>query len=239
MGRILERNKVQLALMQALNNTNVTSKYFAVGNARRVAALLSVLGMAATKTAKIELVQAKDSAGTDVKAITGVEKTVTANTGVIEATITLSTFLEGGTVTINGVTFTAHADTTTAADREFAINGNDTADATALVGLINDATYGVPGVTASNAAGVVTLVADDGYTVTVASDPDDGTAVKATVEAVAAVEVDAASLDSDNGFRYVAAKVTTTANATAVSVAVLADQMDHHPVTQVTPNTIV
>jgi len=52
----------------------------------------------------------------------------------------------GTTVTINGIVFTAHADTTTPANREFSIAGDDTADAAALNGLINDATYGVTAV---------------------------------------------------------------------------------------------
>lgn len=239
MRRLLEAIVIQLALMQALNNTNVTSKYFDVKKARRIGAVLSVLGMAATKTAKIELVQAKDTAGTDVKAVTGAEKTVTANAEVIEATITLSTFLVDGTVTINGVTFTAHADTTTAADREFSIGGSDTADAAALAGLINDATYGVTGVTATANTGVITLVADDGYAITVSSDPDDATCVKATVEAAAAVDIDTESLDSDNGFHYVAVKVTTTANATAVSAMLLEGGLVHEKVDQATPHTIL
>lgn len=239
MERILERNQVQLALMQALNNTNVTSKYFDARQSRRIAAILTVLSMAATKTAKIEFLQAKDTSGTDAKAVTSAEKTVTANTEVVEATVTLSTFLATGTITINGVTFTAHASTTTAADREFSIGGTDTQDAAALAGLINDATYGVPGVTASASSGVVTLVADDGYTITVTSTPDDATCVKATVEAIAAVDISAESLDSDNGFHFVALKVTTTANATAVAAVLLETDQYYDKVSQPTPHTIL
>lgn len=76
-------------------------------------------------------------------------------------TLTLSTVLAGETIVINGVTFTAHASTTTAADREFDISGNDTADAAELATLINDATYGVTGVTATAASGVITLNMDN------------------------------------------------------------------------------
>jgi len=239
MERVLESNEAQLALMQALNNTNITGKYFDMRKKRSLVAILTVLAMAATKTAKIELLQATDAAGTGAKAVTGAEKTVTANAEVIEANITLATFLATGTITINGLVFTAHATVTTVASREFSISGNDTADAVELAVCINDATYGVPGITATSASGVVTLVADDGHAITIASAPDDGTSVKATVEAIAAVDISVESLDSDNGFYFVAPKVTTTANATAVSAVMLAADQYHNKVDQVSPHTIL
>ncbi len=97
--------------------------------------------------------------------------------------ITLATFLVGGTIVINGLTFTAHVDTTTVANREFDISGSDTADALELLTCINDATYGVPNVTATQVAGEVLLVADDSATtsITVTSNPDDGTCTKVGV----------------------------------------------------------
>ena len=105
--------------------------------------------------------------------------------------LTLSTVTAGQQVIVNGVTFTAHATTTTAASREFSIAGTDAEDATELASVLNDATYGcgitceafgaevsfpgtvavtppatitvtawpgVPGVTATSALGVVTIV---------------------------------------------------------------------------------
>ena len=71
--------------------------------------------------------------------------------------ITLASVTTGDTVTIGGVTFTGHVDTTTVASREFDASGDDTADAAALVTCINDTTYGVSGVTATSALGVVSL----------------------------------------------------------------------------------
>jgi hypothetical protein len=71
--------------------------------------------------------------------------------------ITLSGITTGDTIVIGGLTFTGHVDTTTVANREFDASGDDTADAAELVTCINDATYGVPGVTATSALGVVTL----------------------------------------------------------------------------------
>lgn len=64
-------------------------------------------------------------------------------------------------VTINGLTFTAHASTTTYSTRAWNIAGaTDTEDAIELVKLINHPTFGVRGCTASNAAGVVTLISE-------------------------------------------------------------------------------
>lgn len=63
--------------------------------------------------------------------------------------IDLRSVTAGQTVTINGVTFAAHATTTTIASREFSIAGTNTQDAAELATCINDPTYGVPGVTAT------------------------------------------------------------------------------------------
>ena len=103
---------------------------------------------------------------------------------VTEMTITLLTFLADGIITINDLDFKAHATVTTPANREFSIAGDDTADAAELATCINDATYGVPGVTAASALGVVKLVSTDPdeTVITVSTDPDDATCVKATIK---------------------------------------------------------
>lgn len=66
--------------------------------------------------------------------------------------LTLSGVTAGQTVTVNGLTFTAHGTTTTAANREFSIAGTDTQDAGELVTCLNDATYGVPGCVATQSS---------------------------------------------------------------------------------------
>lgn len=238
--RISETAKLDIGLVaQALNNTNVTGSYHAVKDHGRILAVLLVAAMAATKTTKVELLQASDAGGTGAKGIPSTAgqlatATITANALVAEATVTLATFLAGGTITINGITFTAHATTTTVANREFSIAGTDTQDAAELVTCINDPTYGVPGVVASNAAGVVTLKASaPGDTlITVSSNPDDGTCVKATTKAIAFVEIDTRQIDKANGFDHVAAKVTTTAN-TVVAVTLLRGNARYTPAQKV------
>lgn len=223
--RISEQVKIDIGLVaQALNNTNATGKYHKLQGFRKALAILSGGAMAATKTTKIELLQASDAAGTAAKAIPAAAQQahalITANALVTELTVTLATFLATGTITINGLVFTAHATVTTVANREFKIDGTDTQDAVELCLCINDATYGVPGVTASNAAGVVTLIATDPgeVVITAASSPDDATVVKATLKAQAFVEIDTSHLDKKLGFDFVAVKVTTTANGVVAAV---------------------
>ena len=80
--------------------------------------------------------------------------------GIPTATLTLATVLVGHKVTINGLTFTAAA-VADLPNRVFDQSGDDTADAASLVLAINHATAGVPGVYATSALGVVTLVAEE------------------------------------------------------------------------------
>lgn len=220
-SRILsEISKIDIGLVsQALNNTNATGKYHSMKNTTRLLATLSAGAMLKTKTTKLELLQATDAAGTAVKGIPttvgqAAEALITALALATELSIALATFLADGIITINGLAFTAHATVTTPANREFSISGSDTQDGDELCVCINDPTYGVPGVTASNAAGTVTLVATEPgeKLITVSSVPDDGTVTKTTTKAQAFVELDVSKMDINNDFDHVAVKVTTTAN---------------------------
>ena len=217
--RLIDRNKVDIGLVgQSLDSTNATGKYYDMQNYRRFLAVLVGGALAAAGTAKLELLQATDAAGTGAKGIpttaAQTSATVTANTGVTAATLTMATVTAGSAVTINGLTFTAHATVTTKSSRQFSISGDDTADAAELVSCINDATYGVPGVMASSAAGVITLVATNpGEQLITITDAAATVFTAATTQYIAYVEADVSQLDIANGFRYIAAKVTTTATS--------------------------
>lgn len=101
--------------------------------------------------------------------------------------LSLASVAAGETITINSVEFTAHASTTTVANREFDISGSDTDDAGELTTVINDATFGVSGVTATdNADGTITLNVDDAADGTISAPT--GTAI--TNATITAVEVD-------------------------------------------------
>lgn len=222
--RINEQIKVDIGLVsQALNNSNATGKYHPIKDYRNIMAILNGGAMAATKTSKLELLQAKDAAGTDSKGIptTAAQEAtaeITANTKVTELTITLATVLAGEKVTINGLDFTAHADTTTPAKREFSISGADDADAGELVTCINDPVYGVPGITASNAGAVITLVSTSPGEVVITASSGDATFTIATTKEQAFVEINTGKIDKKNGFNHVAVKVTTTADSNVAVV---------------------
>lgn len=74
--------------------------------------------------------------------------------------VTCASVAANDTVVVNGLTFTAHATTTTAASRQFSVSGDNDADAAQLVVCLNDATYGVPGLTAVAVANVVSFTRD-------------------------------------------------------------------------------
>jgi hypothetical protein len=226
MNKIYEELKIDIGLVsQALNNTNVTGKYHSMAEYRKAIAILSGGAMAATKTTKLEIFEAKDADGTSGALITGAAATITANTNVTELTITLATVLAAETIIINGLTFTAHGTVTTYANREFKIDGNDTADAAELVKCINIATagvYGVPGVTASSAAAVITLLATDPGEKKLTVSSTDATFTIATTKAQAYVEFD--DYDLSAGFTHIACKVTTTANSN-IAVILLRDSV--------------
>lgn len=233
MKPLYKRAKFDIGLVsQALNNTNTTGKYFGMQMFRKALFILIGGAMVATKTTTIEILQAKDADGTSAKAITDAAATITANTSVTAATLTLSSVQADDTVTINGITFKAAA-AEDLPNHVFAIGANDTACAASLVKAINAANIGI---VASSALGVVTLKAVEDTTITIENPANTITA--ATLEAQAYVEVDVGSLDHANGYEYLAAKVTTTAN-TAVSVALVRGDGRFEPVQAVGASAVV
>jgi len=216
--RISEIVKVDVGLVsQALNNSNATGKYHPVKDYPRICAVLNGGAMAATKTSKIELLQAKDNAGTDAKGIpttAGQLATaeITANEKITEGTVDLTSVANTDIVTVNDIDFTKAA-ATDATQREFA-------DAAGLVTCINHATYGVPGVKASYSGAVVTVWSEEPGEVVITLEKTEsaGTITLATTKAQAFVEIDTRQLDKKNGFSHVAAKVTTTANSNVAAV---------------------
>jgi hypothetical protein len=209
MQRLSESSQMIVGLPpQALNNTNVTGRYINVEAGRSLRAVLIGGAMATTKTSKIELFQAINSAGGSAKAITSASATITADTLVTEATVALAAVANTDYITINGLAFTKAAGTD-AALRTFA-------NAAGLVTCVNHATYGVPGVSASDAGTDVTLYADQAAdapkAITAVATNVAGTITVATTAAQAYVDLVLGLLDHANGFDHVAAKVTTTAN---------------------------
>lgn len=225
MNRMHEAAKLDLGVVpQTLNNSNVTGRWFAMKDHRRALGVLQVGALAVTKTAKLEVFEAQDAAGTGAQLVDGAAATVAANADVAEATVVLTSVAGGEAITINGIAFTAHASTTTAANREFSISGNDTADAGELVAVINDPVYGVPGIVASNSGATVTLRASDPGAAAVTVSSAASTFTIATTLALAYVEIDGQALS--DGFDHIACKITSTGNGGVAALLMRGDGRD-------------
>ena len=208
-NKLYEGMKIDVGLPPtSLATTNATGQYYSLADYRKAIAVLQVAAMAAGNTAKIEVFEATNALAGSAALLAGATATITANTNVSAVTLTLATVLNTHTIVINGLTFTAHTDTTVLASRQFAINGDDTADAVALASCINDPTYGVPGILATPAVAVITLTSTvPGATLITAAQGVGATITVATLRAQAYVELDALTLS--DGFTHIATKVTT------------------------------
>lgn len=207
-NKMYEGFKIDVGLAPVSLNGNATGVYYNLADYRKAIAVLQVGAMAASFTAKIEVFQGINAAGGSGALLAGA--TITANTLVTSLKLTLATVLNTHTIIVNGLTFTAHTDTTTVASRQFSISGTDTADGDELCTCLNDATYGIAalGLTATNNAGVVTIVSTvPGAVLVTAAQGVGATVTVATLSAQSYVEVEALSL-SDN-FTHIACKVTT------------------------------
>lgn len=209
MNKMFEAMKIDVGVAPvSLATNNLTSVYYSLADYRKAIAIVEAAAMAITKTCLLEVYQAKNAAALSAKLLTGATATITANVSVTSLTLALATVLNTHTIIINGLTFTAHTNTTTVASRQFSISGDDTADADELAICINDPTYGVPGVTATNVTGTLTLISTvPGATLITAAQGVGATITVATLKAQAYVELDALTLEDD--FTHIATRVTT------------------------------
>jgi len=223
MKLVAEKVKIANAMVPvSVSGASTTHKFFSMAGFYRVA--FHVIGVAASiadaVTMTLQTMQATDSAGNGAKVITNNAATATVPVKVIAANVALANAAAGSVITINGLTFTGAA-ATTVASREFKADGADGADVTALVACINDATYGVPGVTAVDGAGnSIDLIVDEPgeTTITISDESAVFTPIATALEAI--VEVDASNLDIAGGFDHVACRVTTSAAITCSTTAI-------------------
>lgn len=233
MNRQSEIQKVDIGVAPAtLSNTNTTGRYFDMSKYGRALFILQTGALASMKVASIYLLEATDASGSDSQTISGSTATITANTNVTVATIDVSSAAATDVVTVNGLAYTMAA-ATTAASRTWS-------SIAALASDINDATYGVSGVTATAATTVITLTATDpGETlITLSATNGSGTITVATTQAQAYVDLDASMMDLADGFTHVAPYVESTGAGT-VSVAVLRGQPRVTPTQKVADYEIV
>lgn len=207
---VSETVKLDVALApQSLNGAG-TGEYFKLDKYGKALFVVEFGAMAAGATSALQVMQALDAAGTGAKAVTHNAATITANIKVAAATLTCDTVIADDQVTINGLVFTAAANEDLP-NRKFAVGANDTECAASLAKAINHATAGVPGITATSALGVVTLVAAEPGEATITIADAAQTITPATLRALGYVECDASFLDTANGFDHVAIRVTNSA----------------------------
>jgi len=206
----------------SLNGASTTHKFFPVNAYHRV--LFHVFGSAASianaVTMTCQTMQATSAAGAVAKVVTNNAATATVPAGIVAANVTLLNAAATHAITINGLTFTGAA-ATDVTKREFIASGNDAADCTALIACINDATYGVPGVTAAEGAldSIDLTVSEPGETTITITDANAAFTVIATaMEAL--VEVDLGALDIAGGFDHVGLRVTNSAAITTCTTAI-------------------
>lgn len=202
---------------QTINNTNKTGRYFSMADHRCAVALAIGGDAAATKTTKVEWMQAKDKDGTDAKAVSNSSATGTSGTRDTEATIALGSVANTDVVTVNGIAFTKAA----------ATSGKNFANAAGLAAAIE---ANCEGLSAAAVTTNVTVTAKDGYSVTLGKTENAGTITLATTKHIVMAEIDEEDLDVANGFEFVAPKITCTGNG-VYAVAVIRDSKSV-PVTQ-------
>ena len=214
MKLLSEAQKIDIAMTSASLNGAGTGEYFSMDKYGKSLFVVEIGAMAAGVTSALQVMQASDKAGTGAKVITNNAATITANTNVASALLTSAlVHVAGDTYTVNGLTFTAAA-ADVPGTRTYAIGANATASTLNLATKINDATVGVPGVTATAAVGVLTLTATEPGEVAITLAASAGAVgVPSTVRAIGYVECDASFLDDINSFTHVALRVTNSAAA--------------------------
>ncbi len=228
MARLLsEINKVDIAIVPASINGASTGTYYNMGKGRKALFVWELGAMAAAATSVGQVMQAEDAAGNGAAVVTNNAATITANTRVAAVTLTVDTVLAADKVTVNGLVFEAAA-VPAAADREFLGGGANNATATSLATAINHATAGVPGITASADAAVVTLTVDEPGETTITITNPAATITAATLRAIGYIECDEAFLDVDKS--HVALRVTNSAAMQTAAVLIRGD-MRYSPTT--------
>jgi len=113
-GKLKETLHVSVPLVAtSMNNTNETGQYIPIDRCSRLLAILHGGAADATKSWKLELLEATDNAGTGAAAITSATATGTANTKVKKATVALDSAANTDTVTVTAYVGSTVAETAT------------------------------------------------------------------------------------------------------------------------------
>jgi len=151
---------------RSVSSAGTTSIYFNLAKHGTATFIWDIAPTGLTMTSTGLVYQATDEAGTSGASITATSTVVYATSNLTEATITpsISAGETNATVTINGLTFTAQTAgvTSTTSSRQFTGNtANVSTTITNLAAIVNDDTYGVPGVRALAGSATLTLYLDE------------------------------------------------------------------------------
>ena len=254
MRRLSDSVKIGIAIPPTqISSSGSTSPYFDMGRYSRIMFVWNVApaDAAASLSTSIGLLyQATDHKGTGAVAIAGSTATLTYYTKASEFTLTPAILTAGTTVSITGydlngdavtaLTFTA-ADGgtagTTASARTFSYN--DTAAGTGiasnacttLAAILNNASYGVPGLYATASSTNVTCRAvDPGLTVFSITSSDTADLTLAVTKALAISEINASSLTISSSFTHVALNVINAVSAWTSAIAIREGRREIMPV---------
>jgi len=164
---ISEKYDIRTAIYpQSVSSAGTTSIYFNLAKHGKATFIWDIAPTGLTMTSTGLVYQATDEAGTDAASITATSTVVYATSNLTQATITpsISAGETNATVDINGLTFTAQTAgvTSTASSRQFTgSTANVSTTITALAAIVNDDTYGVPGVRAYAGSAALTLYLDE------------------------------------------------------------------------------
>lgn len=230
MNRLLSEGlKIDVALVGANQNGARTSPYFSLRPYDKLIFVWQTGAMATGVTSAATVQEAEDAAATGTNLLAGKGATITAHTEAQSVTITCAAAIAGDHVIINGLTFTGKAGAAVVADREFSIDTGNNETAISLAACINDATYGVPGVTATPNAAVVTLTVDEPGADALTVQEHAVTMVAADVQSVGYIEIDGHELTADH--THVALTITNSA-ASQTSAIVIRGAGNYMPVAQ-------
>jgi len=246
MHDIVEATKVDCAVYPQVGATSLTGEWFNMTRYAKALFVAQVWGQHDGDDVTLAVYEATDATGTSESQL-GATLTMAQGVNLTMCTVTFasidvddtivitpSTFTGQGALTAGtALTFTAKA-SETISSRYFDQSGTDTATATSFAAVVNDATYGVPGVLATAASAVVTLTM---------TEPGDGTytivesdTVKSAVEDYiqqAHFEVAVQDLDRDNDFTHVGARFASIETDVRTTCQLIRATAGYQPVGQV------
>ena len=258
--RISEDVKIDIAIAPVQATSSLTTPYFSLAKYDRA---LFVVAISPTDAASIvgtsilTLYQAKDaSAATSAVAIASTTAILSTGTKVAEFTLTPASVSAGNTFSITGydingdarteLTYTATAAASAGASTGYVFNISETAAGTGIVSnvctnvaaILNDATYGVPGLYASASSTNVTCraveVGENMFTLTSNNTTN---MTLATTKLMGMVEINAASLTTSSNFTHVAMNIANSVSAWTSAIVIRAGRKAIMPVQRCTLDT--